>query len=328
MFFNQLQLKAPKRKQSKKRFKMVKQMIKILFAGLQNSGKSSIILTLQKKYSQIGGIRPTKGVERVGLDILGYNIRVWDLGGQEEFREKYFEKKDEYFSETDLLFYVVDLLDSRKYYESLTYFLKIIEVFKEQGNLPKIVIFIHKYDPDIQNDEMILKNLEKVRVLFTQENLDAEVFNTTIYNEWTLIQGFSFGVVSLSKKEKALQTRLQEFAEKTDSTYILLLDKNRVMIGSYKEDEMHRILGERLMPIINVYSDISTFSMYKLTNLIAQLSDLTLFLKLIQVKDDPFYLMIISRSKEIGAIIEELLPEFVKELEETLEDFLVPFQNI
>ncbi|MHA1651474.1 MAG: ADP-ribosylation factor-like protein [Candidatus Helarchaeota archaeon] len=307
---------------------MVKQMIKILFAGLQNSGKSSIILTLQKKYSQIGGIRPTKGVERVGLDILGYNIRVWDLGGQEEFREKYFEKKDEYFSETDLLFYVVDLLDSRKYYESLTYFLKIIEVFKEQGNLPKIVIFIHKYDPDIQNDEMILKNLEKVRVLFTQENLDAEVFNTTIYNEWTLIQGFSFGVVSLSKKEKALQTRLQEFAEKTDSTYILLLDKNRVMIGSYKEDEMHRILGERLMPIINVYSDISTFSMYKLTNLIAQLSDLTLFLKLIQVKDDPFYLMIISRSKEIGSIIEELLPEFVKELEETLEDFLVPFQNI
>ncbi len=303
-------------------------MIKILFAGLQNSGKSSIILTLQKKYSQIGGIRPTKGVERVGLDILGYNIRVWDLGGQEEFREKYFEKKDEYFSETDLLFYVVDLLDSRKYYESLTYFLKIIEVFKEQGNLPKIVIFIHKYDPDIQNDEMILKNLEKVRVLFTQENLDAEVFNTTIYNEWTLIQGFSFGVVSLSKKEKALQTRLQEFAEKTDSTYILLLDKNRVMIGSYKEDEMHRILGERLMPIIDVYSDISTFSMYKLTNLIAQLSDLTLFLKLIQVKDDPFYLMIISRSKEIGAIIEELLPEFVKELEETLEDFLVPFQNV
>ncbi len=328
MFFNQLQLKALKRKQSKKRFKMVKQMIKILFAGLQNSGKSSIILTLQKKYSQIGGIRPTKGVERVGLDILGYNIRVWDLGGQEEFREKYFEKKDEYFSETDLLFYVVDLLDSRKYYESLTYFLKIIEVFKEQGNLPKIVIFIHKYDPDIQNDEMILKNLEKVRVLFTQENLDAEVFNTTIYNEWTLIQGFSFGVVSLSKKEKALQTRLQEFAEKTDSTYILLLDKNRVMIGSYKEDEMHRILGERLMPIIDVYSDISTFSMYKLTNLIAQLSDLTLFLKLIQVKDDPFYLMIISRSKEIGAIIEELLPEFVKELEETLEDFLVPFQNV
>ena len=100
------------------------------------------------------------------------------------------------------------------------------------------------------------------------------------------------------------------------------------MIGNYKEDEMHRVLGERLMPIIDVYSDISTFSMYKLTNLIAQLSELSLFLKLIQVNEDPFYLMIVSRSQEIGTIIETQLPEFVKNLEETLEDFLIPFQNI
>jgi small GTP-binding protein len=304
-------------------------LIKILIAGLQNSGKTSILLALQKKYSQIGSVKPTKGVERTGIDILGYNIKVWDLGGQEEFREKYFEKKEEYFSETDLLIYVIDILDSRRYYEALTYYLKIIEVFKEQGvKLPKIVILVHKYDPDLRNDDLIMKNLEKVRVLFTQEDIEAEIFETSIYNEWSLIQGFSFGVVSLSKKETALRTQLEAFAKKTDSTYILLLDKNRVMIGNYKEDEMHRVLGERLMPIIDVYSDISTFSMYKLTNLIAQLSELSLFLKLIHVNEDPFYLMIVSRSQEIGTIIETLLPEFVKNLEETLEDFLIPFQNI
>ena len=99
------------------------------------------------------------------------------------------------------------------------------------------------------------------------------------------------------------------------------------MIGNYKEDEMHRILGERLMPIIDIYSDISNFSTYKLTNLIAQLSELNLFLKLIQVKEEPFFLMIVSRSQEIGAIIEKLLPKFVKNLGETLEDFLQPIQN-
>ena len=108
---------------------MAKDMIKILLAGLQNSGKTSILLALQKKYSHIGSLKPTIGVERTGIDILGYNIKVWDLGGQEEFREKYFEKKDEYFTETDILFYVVDTLDFRKYYEALTYYLKIVEVF-------------------------------------------------------------------------------------------------------------------------------------------------------------------------------------------------------
>ena len=307
---------------------MVKDMIKILLAGLQNSGKTSILLALQKKYSQIGSLKPTIGVERTGIDILGYNIKVWDLGGQEEFREKYFEKKDEYFTETDILFYVIDTLDSRKYYEALTYYLKIVEVFKEQGKIPQVILFFHKFDPDLRNDDIVIKNLDKVRALFTQEEIKATFFNTTIYNEWSLIQGFSFGVVSLSKKEKALEAQLQEFAQKTESTYLLLLDKNRVMIGSYKEDEMHRILGERLMPIIDIYSDISTFSVYKLTNLIAQLSELNLFLKLIQVKEEPFYLMIVSRSQEIGAIIEKVLPEFVKNLEETLEGFLQPLPTI
>ncbi len=304
-------------------------MVKVLVAGLQNSGKTSILLALQKKYSRIGGVKPTKGVERTGFDILGLNMKVWDLGGQDEFREKYFQKQEEYFSETDVLFYVIDLLDSRKYYESLSYFLKIIEVFKEQGMVPHIVLFIHKFDPDLQNDEMVIKNIEKIRVLFVQEGLETTFFTTSIYNEWTLVQGFSYGVLSLSKKEseKTLEIQLEQFAKKTNSTFILLIDKNRVMIGSYKEDEMHKILGERLMPLIDIYTDISNLSMYKLTNLMAQLSDLYLLLQRIQVKDDFYYLLIISRSKHIGELLEKSLPEFVANMEETLEEFLVPFKT-
>ena len=307
---------------------MAKKMLKILFAGLQNSGKTSIILTLQKKYSQIAGIKPTKGVERVGLDFLGLDIKAWDLGGQEEFRDKYFTKQEEYFSETDVFFFVIDLLDSRKYYEALTYYLKIIDVFKTHEQLPLIIIFIHKFDPDLQDDDSTLKSLEKVKVLFTQDDIDATFFNTTIYNAWSIMQGFSFGLVSLSKKEKALEMQLKDFAEKTDSTYLLLLDRNQVMIGSYKVDEMHKILGERLMPMIDIYSDISNLSIAKVNNLILQLSDKYLFLQQIQVKDDPYYLMIISRSKNIGPIIEKTLPAFVKDLEASLQEFLSPFQNM
>lgn len=303
-------------------------MLKVLFAGLHNSGKTTILLALQKKYSQISGLKPTKGVERVGFDVLGLDLRVWDMGGQDEFREKYFEKKDEYFSQTDVLFYVIDVLDFRKYYESLTYFLKIIEVFKTHGKLPKIVIFIHKIDPDIQNDNIISENIEKIHLLFTQEGVEMAFFNTTIYNEWSIIQGFSHGLTSLSKKGPALETQLKEFAAQTNSTYILLLDKNRVMIGSFKADEMHKILGDRLMPIIDIYSDIGNLSHYKLTNLIAQLSDVNLFVQRVEVNKDPYYLMIISRSSNIGEIIEKPLPEFVKRLEGTLEEFLLPIDKI
>ena len=302
-------------------------MLKVLFAGLHNSGKTTILLALQKKYSQISGLKPTKGVERVGFDVLGLDLKVWDMGGQDEFREKYFEK-EEYFSQTDVLFYVIDVMDFRKYYESLTYFLKIVEVFKTQGIMPKIVIFIHKVDPDIQNDKIIVENIEKIHLLFTQENIEIAFFNTTIYNEWSIIQGFSYGLASLSKKGPVLEAQLKEFAEQTNSTFILLLDKNRVMIGSYTSDEMHKILGDRLMPIIDIYSDISNLSHYKLTNLIAQLSDVNLFVQRVEVNKDPYYLMIISRSSNIGEIIEKILPEFVKRLEETLEEFLLPIEKI
>lgn len=304
-------------------------MLKVLFAGLQNSGKTSIILALQRKYSQITGIKPTKGIERTGLDMLGVDLKVWDLGGQEEFRESYLNQRQEYFSETDVFFYIVDVLDSRKYYESLTYYLKILEIFKNQTvKLPQIVLFIHKFDPDLQDDENVLSNIEKIRVLFNQEDIAATFFNTSIYNEWTLLQGFSFGLTSLSKDEKALDVQLQEFAAETESPFVLLIDENRVVIGSYKEDEMTRILGERLLPMIDIFSDISNLSVYKLNNLIAQLSDLSLFLQKIQVKETPYYLMVISRSKEIGKIIEQRLPDFVKELEDTLERFLLSFQTL
>jgi len=306
---------------------MNKKMLKVLFAGLHNSGKTSILLALQKKYSQISGIKPTKGVERVGFDVLGLDLKVWDMGGQTEFREKYFEK-EEYFSQTDVLFYVIDILDFRKYYEALTYFLKIIEIFKNQGKMPKIVIFIHKIDPDIQNDKIILENMQKIHLLFTQDEVEIAFFNTTIYNEWSIIQGFSYGLTSLSNKGPALETQLKEFASQTNSTFILLLDKNRVMIGSYKEDEMHKILGDRLMPIIDIYSDIRNLSHYKLTNLIAQLSDVNLFVQRIEVNKEPYYLMIISRSSSIGKVIEKTLPEFVKRLEETLEEFLLPIEKL
>lgn len=305
-----------------------KKMLKVLFAGLHNSGKTTILLALQKKYSQISSLKPTRGVERTGFDVLGLDLKVWDLGGQEEFLKKYFEKKEEYFSQTDVLFYVIDILDSRKYYESLTYFLKIIEVFKTHGVMPKIVVFIHKIDPDIQNDNIITENMQKIHLLFTPEDVEIAFFNTTIYNEWSIIQGFSYGLTSLSKKKASLETQLKEFARQTNSFFILLMDKNRVMIGIYKEDEKQKILGDRLMPIINIYSDINNLSQYKLTNLIAQLGGMNLFVQQIEVNKDPYYLMIISRSANIEGIIEKALPEFVKRLEGTLKEFLLPLEKM
>ena len=79
---------------------------KVVFAGLANSGKTSILLNLKREYH--GEILPTKGIERSEMKILGHNLVEWDLGGQTTFREGYLKRKESFY-DTNLLYFVIDI---------------------------------------------------------------------------------------------------------------------------------------------------------------------------------------------------------------------------
>jgi GTPase SAR1 family protein len=68
--------------------------IKIVFAGLEQGGKTSIIRTLERKKYVVEELKPTKGVERCQINVLDCVINEWDFGGQAEFRSQYLEKKE------------------------------------------------------------------------------------------------------------------------------------------------------------------------------------------------------------------------------------------
>ncbi len=55
---------------------------KILFTGLDMAGKTSIILALQREFSKIAILKPTRGAQRRIFEFLGREISEWDLGGQ------------------------------------------------------------------------------------------------------------------------------------------------------------------------------------------------------------------------------------------------------
>ncbi|MDD1778021.1 MAG: ADP-ribosylation factor-like protein, partial [Candidatus Helarchaeota archaeon] len=116
---------------------------KIVFAGLANSGKTSILLNLKREYH--GEILPTKGIERSEMKVLGYTLIEWDLGGQSAFRKSYLQRKDT-FGDTNILYYVIDIHDSQSFEEAFDYFHEIIEIFRETNQTPKIVICFHKID--------------------------------------------------------------------------------------------------------------------------------------------------------------------------------------
>ena len=76
--------------------------VRILMLGLDNAGKTTIL----KKFNgeDINSISPTLGFNIKTLEHKGYNLNIWDVGGQKSLRS-YWRN---YFETTDGLIWVVD----------------------------------------------------------------------------------------------------------------------------------------------------------------------------------------------------------------------------
>ena len=111
--------------------KISKQISKVLFLGLDNSGKSSILLLLAGKFSLLTSIKPTlkaKITSQALSSFLGLAVSSWDLGGQRKYREVYLKNKEKYFTEIQTVFFVFDVQEPERFDEALNYLKDIIDI--------------------------------------------------------------------------------------------------------------------------------------------------------------------------------------------------------
>lgn len=125
------------------------QLPKILFTGLDNAGKSSIILSLQREFSKIAILSPTRGAQRRIFEFLGRQIAEWDLGGQQVYRIAYLKNPSKYFENTEILIYVIDVQNKDRIPEAISYLNDVIKQLKKLKLSPPICIFFHKMDPNL-----------------------------------------------------------------------------------------------------------------------------------------------------------------------------------
>jgi len=156
---------------------------KIVVIGLSNAGKTTI---LRKFGGQIGikdlaNLTPTKGVQRKEIVTSDMALILWDFGGQEEYRDVYLSNPEKYFLKVDLVIYVIDLQDSDNYEKSINYFKQILEVFNKLEENPYILIFIHKFDPDVKNDPEIILNVELIKDMIKDVFQETNRFEYDIY---------------------------------------------------------------------------------------------------------------------------------------------------
>ncbi len=185
---------------------------KIIVIGLDNAGKTAILSKFGGRLgiSDLANLKPTKGVDRRHIESENSNLDlyIWDFGGQAEYRSKYFEKPEQYFLQTDLLIYVIDVQDPERYAESFEYFEQVLEILSTLEEEPFLLIYIHKCDPDLKRDPETLLNIELLKdnlnQLLTTYEYDYEAYLTSIFSLITNEPEFSKYIKEVMKSTDSL----------------------------------------------------------------------------------------------------------------------------
>ena len=212
---------------------------KVAILGLDNAGKTSIISGMKQKFdlpSFVRGLKPTLKVERSSFQFMDHIIYLNDFGGQKHYIDEYLKHKIRYLSGIDLLYYVIDIQDSLRFDEAISYMDKILTYFEESEMDVPVVVMLHKTDPKLKQDPTIRKNVGVVRHRVRQwlEKFKIRFFETNIFEIHTIIQGFSQGIKLLYTQNEAIQKFLIDIVNKMENVVALMIfEQNGIEIGSH-----------------------------------------------------------------------------------------------
>ncbi len=239
---------------------------KILMVGLDNGGKTSILAVVQDKFSIIKSLLPTRGVKREKLDFFGYPIISWDLGGQIMYREKlYFNRPELFFTEADIMLYVVDIQDPDRFPEAANYFREVLKAFTELGENPELLIVLSKSDQDFRKTLQWQQNVTTIKNKFTKivdefEQFIIDFCDTTVFQKETVMQMFSVALTKVSDTSEIIENILEDFINQVDAKAASLVSMDGLIFGNYTRTDTDEMLVNNtallLQTLSNFYNSI------------------------------------------------------------------------
>jgi len=239
---------------------------KLLMIGLDNGGKTSILAVVQDRFSIIKSLLPTRGVKREKLDFFGYPIISWDLGGQVQYREKlYFNRPELFFTEADIILYVIDSQDPDRFPEAANYFREVLKVLVELKEKPALLIVLSKSDQDIRKTLQWQQNITTIKNKFNNvldefEQFSVDFCDTTVFDRNTIMQMFSIALKKVSDTSEIIENILEDFCTQVAAKASSLVSMDGLIFGSYTSTDTDEMLINNtallLQTLSNFYNSI------------------------------------------------------------------------
>ncbi|MCK4781182.1 MAG: hypothetical protein KAT57_13365, partial [Candidatus Lokiarchaeota archaeon] len=281
-------------------------------------------LSLQREFSKIAILSPTRGAQRRIFNFLGKEISEWDLGGQLAYRIAYLKNPGKYFEGTEIAIYVIDIQNKSRIPEATSYFKDVIEQFKELEIEPPIYVFLHKFDPALRRsaqNEMELLIIDLKDKLRDTKYKEIYYYETSIYDFGSIITAMSEILLSLYPKSELIEKTIHEFAKKVNSEGVVIIDDNSLIIGSYYKDEETKHLLTASTPYFLTLHDSFQFTSpmeekYENRMIVQRFGKNFIFKQITLKKEsEPYYLILL---KEDPVFRKEDLESFANLLKEIL----------
>jgi GTPase SAR1 family protein len=255
-----------------------------------------------------------------------WQINCWDMGGQEKFRTHFIDKPV-YFTDTDFLYYIIDIQDEKKYDESISYLNTLVSVFQENEYSREIIICFNKLDPDLENKGFLLDQIEilKKRINALTMTLKFKFFNTTIFDISSLSKAMSFSL-NMQLNLDRVHLRLENLVNTFNLEHAILYTDYGLIISDYYdkpidskkfEESVFEHINKNMIFIQKVYDNNMEFTdvFFDFTNHIE-------YLKKIDVSSGmrTTYVFITILGETLN---KSELAQPIYELKETLEEVLI-----
>ncbi|KAG0448614.1 hypothetical protein HPP92_027762 [Vanilla planifolia] len=173
-----------------RKIKRKEKEMRILMVGLDNSGKTTIVLKINGEDTSI--ISPTLGFNIKTIKYQKYLLNIWDVGGQKTIRS-YWRN---YFEQTDGLVWVVDSSDIRRLDDCR---MELVNLLKEE-RLSGASLLVLANKQDIQGALKPTEIAEVLNLSSTDKTRHWRIVGCSAYTGEGLFQGLDWLVQDIASR--------------------------------------------------------------------------------------------------------------------------------